>query len=76
MDSAQSFNSKKPVYPVEELDRVLLLSDGVTKVIHPLEAAETVKRHDDIGRAAKTLAQQAFQKGSIDDITVLVIEVE
>lgn len=67
---------EKASFPVEDLDRVLLLTDGVTKVIHPLEAAKTVKRHDDIGRAAKTLAQQAFQKGSIDDITVLLIEIE
>jgi PPM family protein phosphatase len=61
---------------LEELDRVLLLTDGVTKVIHPLEAAGIVKSHDDIGLAAKTVAQRAFQKGSIDDITVLLIEIE
>jgi serine/threonine protein phosphatase PrpC len=67
---------EKASLQVEELDRILLLTDGVIKVIHPLEAAESIKRHDDIGRAAKTLAQQAFQKGSIDDITVLVIEIE
>ena len=67
---------EKASFQVDELDRVLLLTDGVTRVIHPLEAAETVKRHDDIGKAAKTLAQQAFQKGSIDDITALVIEIE
>ena len=67
---------EKASFPVEELDRVLLLTDGVTKVIHPLEAAESIKRHDDIGRAAKAVAQRAFQKGSIDDITVLLIETE
>ena len=62
--------------PVEELDRILLLTDGVTKVIHPLEAAEYVKKHDDIGLAAKSLVQKAFLKGSIDDITATLIEVE
>lgn len=61
---------------LEEIDRVLLLTDGVTKVIHPLEAAAIVKSHDDIGLAAKTVAQRAFQKSSIDDITVLLIEIE
>ncbi len=63
-------------FPIEELDRVLLLTDGVTKVIHPLEAAEFVKEHNDIGLAAKALVQKAFRKGSIDDITVLLIEVQ
>lgn len=61
---------------LEELDRVLLLTDGVTKVIHPLEGAEIAKGHDDIGLAAKAIVQRASQKGSIDDITVLLIEIE
>jgi serine/threonine protein phosphatase PrpC len=67
---------EKAELPVEELDKIILLTYGVTKVIHPLEAAEILKGHEDVAFGAKTIAQRAFQKGSIDDITVLVIEIE
>ena len=67
---------EKAEYPIEELDKIILLTDGVTKVIHPLEAAEFFKDHDDLPLRAKALVQQAFQKGSIDDITVVAVEVE
>jgi len=58
-----------------EGDRVMLLSDGVTKVFHPQEAVDFVENYDDIAKAAKELARISQLKGSQDDITVLVIEI-
>lgn len=61
---------------VEEFDRILLISDGVTKAFDPLQAADLVNTHNDICRAATELANRSRALGSQDDITVLVIEVE
>lgn len=61
---------------VEELDRILLISDGVTKAFDPLQAADLVNTHNDICRAATELANRSKALGSQDDITVLLIEVE
>lgn len=61
---------------LEESDRILLVSDGVTKVLHPADAVEVVEKHDDISRGSMELARRAVARGSADDITVLLIEVE
>jgi PPM family protein phosphatase len=60
----------------EDSDRILLISDGVTKVFNPLEAAEFVDEFGDIGQAASELVRQSRLKGSIDDITALLLELE
>ena len=61
---------------LEESDRILLVSDGVTKVYHPIEAAMVVEEHNDISKGAAELARRSRARGSKDDITVLLIEVE
>jgi len=65
---------------LQEFDMILLFSDGVSKVYHPIEAADVIvnemEDHDDISRAAKELARLSRARGSPDDITVLLIEVE
>ena len=63
-------------FTIEESDRILLLSDGVTKVFHPSEAAKFVEEYLDISQAANSLAQRSLALGSTDDITVLLFEVE
>ena len=63
-------------FPIEEFDRILILSDGVTKAFHPIEAADIVEEYDDICRAAKELARLSQTRGSADDITVLLLEIE
>lgn len=60
----------------DESNRILLLTDGVTKVISPLHAAEIAKEYGDPSQAVKAVAQRALALGSIDDITVLIVEVE
>jgi len=65
---------------LKELDRILMLTDGVTKVIHPREAGSLVtamlEEHSDPARAARRLVETARSRGSTDDITVLLIEVD
>ncbi|WP_244084430.1 PP2C family serine/threonine-protein phosphatase [Desulforhabdus sp. TSK] len=63
-------------HSLEEGDRVLLFSDGVTKAFELLEAVEVVEEFTDIRRAVMELAQRSRHKGSSDDITVLLFEVE
>lgn len=66
--------------PIEEGDVVLLMSDGVTKRFSPAEAASLVWEifdgSGDLGRAAEELVNRSRLRGSTDDITVLLIEVE
>lgn len=61
---------------LEDFDRILLLSDGITKVYDPLQAVEIVEQYKDISRGAVDLAQRSRSRGSPDDITVMLIEVE
>ncbi|MBN1626111.1 MAG: protein serine/threonine phosphatase 2C family protein [Deltaproteobacteria bacterium] len=61
---------------LEDLDRILLVSDGITKVMHPKEAVAIIEESYDISLATKTLAHRAQNLGSSDDITVMLIEVE
>jgi serine/threonine protein phosphatase PrpC len=60
---------------IEEGDRVLLISDGITKVKHPVEAATMLNNFQDIAIAANSLAMAAQAAGSNDDITALLLEV-
>jgi len=61
---------------LEDLDRVVLLTDGVTKALHPKEAGLILEEYADISMAAKALVQRSRSLGSHDDITALVIEHE
>lgn len=60
---------------LKNYDRILLISDGITKAYHPAAAAAVVEEHgDDLKKAAEDLARRARTKGSQDDITVLLVE--
>ena len=61
---------------LEEGDRVLLFSDGVTKVLHPIEAASLVMPEPDNLRAADLLVERTRLLGSTDDITAVVVDFE
>ena len=63
-------------YYLEDSDRILLLSDGITKVIHPKEAGYLVEQFGDSRQAVDDLARRALSLGSTDDITALLVEVE
>ncbi len=71
-----SLNVDVGTIAVEESDRVLLLSDGVTKVMEPYQAAAITEEFADPGRAVETLAHRSLARGATDDITALMIQVE
>lgn len=60
---------------VEESDWVLLMSDGITKVFHPMEAAAYVHRYNDLLQGVRELVQESQIKGSPDDITVVLVDI-
>ena len=63
-------------YAIEEGDWILLVSDGVTKVCHTNEITSIMADHTVIDRVVTELVKKAIKKGSTDDITVLLVEVE
>jgi len=63
---------------VEEGETVVLMSDGITKVLSQEEIGDTISRFlaDNVERAANELCRLAQRRGSQDDITALVVEIE
>lgn len=60
---------------LEPCDRVLLISDGVTKVMHPRHAAEIALERTPES-AVREVTERARGKGSPDDVTVMVVELD
>ena len=63
-------------YEIEECDRIILMSDGVTKAMKPEAITTLVENHYDISFAVSDIVNQSRQNGSQDDITAMIIEVE
>lgn len=63
-------------YALEDFDRIVLMSDGITKVYGISQAAEIAMDEGDTLQAALSLASKAQSRGSPDDITVLVVDWE
>jgi serine/threonine protein phosphatase PrpC len=61
---------------LEDGDQILLITDGVNKVFHPLEAAQVVRESGEIVKGASELVRLSRLRGSPDDITVMVVEWE
>lgn len=55
-------------------DRLLLASDGVTKVFDLAQMAAVVRELPEAADAARELARRTQARGSPDDITVMVVE--
>lgn len=63
-------------YPLEEGDWILLLSDGVTKVIHPMEVTKFLGDSGEIGRSVENLVRHSRSLKSSDDITAVLVEID
>ena len=50
--------------------------DGIGSASKGKEAADVIEEYDDIALGAKALVQRSRAKGSQDDITALLIEIE
>lgn len=64
------------VVPLEEGERLLLVSDGVTKAFDMYEITKIVEDHSNRRRAVGELVRRARSRGSSDDITAMIIEIE
>lgn len=61
---------------VDPGDQILLISDGVTKAFHHMDAANIVRRtRGGLTCAVRELVRLSRLKGSADDITALAVEV-
>jgi protein phosphatase len=65
------------MYPVElqEGDRVLLCSDGLTGMVRTEDIAAILQREPDPQRAANALVDEANKAGGEDNITVVLLDV-
>ncbi|BBO83095.1 hypothetical protein DSCO28_36610 [Desulfosarcina ovata subsp. sediminis] len=72
----QNFKMDVNKVNVEEGDRILLVSDGVTKCCTALEAGDIVGDNPLIQNAVRDLVYQCKLAGVNDDITAMLIEVE
>lgn len=61
--------------PVEEGDRVLLCSDGLTGMVSDPEITELLRRDEDPRVVAELLVQAALAGGGEDNVTVVVVDV-
>ncbi|KAI5058180.1 hypothetical protein GOP47_0026350 [Adiantum capillus-veneris] len=52
---------------------IMLESDGISHVMDNQEAVDLVRSFDDPEAAAKALAREAVARGSIDDISAIVV---
>ena len=61
---------------LNEGDRLILCSDGLTRHVKPAEIAEIAKRHDEPEAIAQDLIDLANERGGEDNISVVVIALE
>ncbi|MBT1002533.1 serine/threonine-protein phosphatase [Paenarthrobacter sp. DKR-5] len=60
--------------PVEDGDRILICSDGLTSEVPDEEIARILAEVHDAGRACEELVQAALRSGGRDNITVIVVD--
>ncbi|AGX87731.1 PP2C family protein-serine/threonine phosphatase [Candidatus Symbiobacter mobilis] len=63
-------------FPIEEGDRLVLMSDGITKVMYNQAIAEAVESAGTRKASLVTLMTQALAKGATDDVTVVLMDIE
>lgn len=64
-------------FPVEEGDIFVLATDGVYEYINKQFIIDSIKNcKDNLDSAAKTIAKEAYEKGSTDNLTAQVVRVD
>jgi len=61
---------------VQELDRILLCSDGLSGMIQDQEIWEIVQAAPDVAEATRRLIEKAMNNGGEDNITVVIVALE
>ena len=60
--------------PIEEGDRILICSDGLTSMIDVEALRNVLAREQDANRAVDTLVDMALEAGGEDNVTVILID--
>jgi serine/threonine protein phosphatase PrpC len=62
--------------PLQAGDTFLLATDGAYEHASPQFVAETIKRSDDLDTAARAIGEEAYRRGSTDNITVQIVRID
>ncbi|MEO2026254.1 MAG: PP2C family serine/threonine-protein phosphatase [Fuerstiella sp.] len=62
--------------PASYGDRVILMTDGITRVLDNQQVVELVSSVADVDAAASILADEAVEHGAGDDVTCVVIDIQ
>lgn len=71
-----SLQIEEGAYEIEVGDRLLLTSDGISKVLYPQAMADTVESSPTRSTGLVALLGQARARGSGDDMTALLMDIE
>ena len=61
--------------PIENGDRILLCSDGLSDLVPPVQLLEFAGEHPDLDELASALVDAANAAGGHDNISVVVVEI-
>ena len=61
-------------FKVSAGDRILICSDGLSRMVPDRKIASISREHADIGEAADALIAAALEAGGIDNVTVVLVE--
>ncbi len=70
------FQLETKAIQLEEGDRILLLSDGITKVLFNQQIADLVESKSTRSASLSALLNEANVKGTRDDVTVILVDIE
>jgi serine/threonine protein phosphatase PrpC len=71
-----AFDTERDRFSIEPGDMLCLITDGVTKALSYTTVGQILAELPDPQRAAWEIAERARRRGSRDDITALVVELE
>ena len=70
-----SVNVEATPMKIERGDRVLVCSDGLSRMVPDKKISSISREHSDLGEAADALIAAALEAGGVDNVTVVLLEV-
>ncbi|WP_250658221.1 bifunctional protein-serine/threonine kinase/phosphatase [Alkalimarinus coralli] len=63
--------------PLQNNDIYIICTDGVYEFVKTQQIVETVRHYnDDLNKAARTIAEHAYNQGSEDNLTIQIVKIE
>ncbi|MFL6839626.1 MAG: protein kinase domain-containing protein [Bradyrhizobium sp.] len=63
-------------FQVEKGDTFLLVTDGIYEYVGPRDLAKAIKDGEDLDKAAQAIVQQAYERGSQDNLTAQIVRID